>query len=329
MEMLSKLLKAAVGVALLAAGSQIAKPAAAEPFEIVHTTWVGYGPLFLARDLGYFKEEGVDVVLTTIEDHALLMTSLMSGKVAGAVSTVDEYLLYMNANNCLNYVLALDESRGGDGVIASKSIPDFKSIKGQKVAYNEGSVSQFWFSVLLKNAGLSFKDVESVNMTPDDAAAALRAGQVPVAVTWEPHITEARNSPDVHVLADSSSTPGVIVDVLGVTCDTAKKRAKDIQAINRAWNRAVDYWKQNPEEANKIMAKGVGGWLEDPAAFADALKGIRFFGKAENASYFGTPDKPGELYEVFDFAVETWNGLGKLQVTPKAKDVITGAYLQP
>src|ERR1044072_4314304 len=109
--MLSKAMKAALGVALLATGAQFSTQAAAEPFEIVHTTWVGYGPLCLARDLGYFKEEGVDVVLTKIEDHALLMTSLMSGQVTGAVSTVDEYLLYLNENNCMKYTLALDESR--------------------------------------------------------------------------------------------------------------------------------------------------------------------------------------------------------------------------
>ncbi len=327
--MLTRISRAAAAAALLLAVSQTARPAAAEPFEIVHTTWVGYGPLYLARDLGYFKEEGVDVVLTKIEDHALLMTSLMSGKVTGAVSTVDEYLLYLNQNNCVKYTLALDESRGGDGVIASKSVADFKAIKGHKVAYNEGSVSQFWFSVLLKKAGMSFKDVESVNMTPDDAAAAVRAGQVPVAVTWEPNISTARNSPDVHVLVDSSATPGIIVDVLGVTCETAEKRSEELKAINRAWNRAIEYQKANPDEANKIMAKGVGGWLEKPEDFAAALAGIRFFDKEYNRNYFGTAEKPGELYQVVQFAIDTWGELGRLQSTPTPADLITDAYLEP
>ena len=53
-------------VSTVLAFASVAFPARAEPFEIVHTTWVGYGPLYLAQDLGYFKEEGVDVKLTTI-----------------------------------------------------------------------------------------------------------------------------------------------------------------------------------------------------------------------------------------------------------------------
>jgi NitT/TauT family transport system substrate-binding protein len=35
------------------------------------TTWVGYGPMFLARDKGFFKENGLDVDLQIIEDGAV------------------------------------------------------------------------------------------------------------------------------------------------------------------------------------------------------------------------------------------------------------------
>ncbi|MGH6883514.1 MAG: ABC transporter substrate-binding protein, partial [Hypericibacter sp.] len=166
-----------------------------------------------------------------------------------------------------------------------------------------------------------------VNMTPDDAAAALMAGRVPAAVTWEPHLTEARGTAGSKVLIDSSTTPGVITDVMAVQCSTAEKRADDIKAIIRAWNRAVDYWKANPDKANAIMAKGVGGWLADPAVFGDSVKGVKFFDKATNTAYFGTSDKPGSLYGIVQYAIDIWGGLKRLQVSPKPADIITNAYL--
>jgi NitT/TauT family transport system substrate-binding protein len=301
--------------------------AKAETFEIVHTTWVGYGPLYLAQDLGYFKDEGVDVKLTTIEDKTLQMAAVMSGQVAGALGTVDEFLLYMNKDVCLKYVFALDESSGGDGIIVSKGINKLEDLKGKQVAFNEGSVSQFWFNVVLKNHGMKQEDVEMVNMTPDDAAAALMAGRVPAAVTWEPHLTEARKTEGAKVLIDSSTTPGVITDVMAVTCDVAQKRGDDIKKIIRAWNRAVDYLKANPKKADEIMAKGVGGWLSDPTAFAESEKGVKFFDKATNTAYFGTPDKPGSLYGIVQYAIDIWGGLKRLQVAPKPADIITNAYL--
>jgi NitT/TauT family transport system substrate-binding protein len=316
-------------VSAVLAFASVALPARAEPFEIVHTTWVGYGPFYLAQDLGYFKEEGVDVKLTTIEEKSLQMAAVMSGKVAAALGTVDEFLLYMNKDVCLRYVLALDESSGGDGVIASRDIDSIADLKGKQVAFNEGSVSQFWFNVLLKQQGMTQGDVEMVNMTADDAAAAFMAGRVPAAVTWEPHLTEARNNPQGHVLVDSSSTPGVITDVVAVLCDTAEKRGEEIKAVVRAWNRAVEYWKTHPEESNAIMAKGVGGWLADPAVFSDSVKGVKFFDAATNKAYFGTPKAPGRLYKIVQFAVDIWGGLGRLQVQPKPEEIITNTYLAP
>lgn len=315
------------GVMAAAAIGLWAAAAKAEPFEIVHTTWVGYGPLYLAQDLGYFKDEGVEVKLTTIEEKTLQMAAVMSGQAAGALGTVDEFLLYMNKDVCLKYVFALDESAGGDGIIVSKGIDKLEDLKGKQVAFNEGSVSQFWFNVVLKNHGMKQEDIEMVNMSPDDAAAALMAGRVPAAVTWEPHLTEARSTAGSKVLIDSSTTPGVITDVMAVQCSTAEKRADDIKKIIRAWNKAVDYWKANPDKANAIMAKGVGGWLSDPAVFGDSVKGVKFFDKATNTAYFGTPDKPGNLYGIVQYAIDIWGGLGRLQVSPKPADIITNAYL--
>ena len=51
----------------------------------------------------------------------------------------------------------------------------------------------------------------------------------------------------------------------------------------------------NPDEANAIMAKGVGGWLKDPKVFAETLTGIKFYGEEDNKVFFGTKAKPGPL----------------------------------
>ena len=155
-----------------------ALPARAQPFEIVHTTWVGYGPLYLAQELGYFKEEGVDIKLTTIEEKSLQMAAVMSGKVAAALGTVDEFLLYMNKNVCLRYVLALDESSGGDGIIALKDIKSLPDLKGKQVAFN-GSRSAVSVQCPAEEQGMSQNDIQMVNMTADDAAAAFMADRFP------------------------------------------------------------------------------------------------------------------------------------------------------
>ncbi|CAE6728976.1 hypothetical protein R69927_01714 [Paraburkholderia domus] len=299
----------------LAAFATFASPAAnAGTLTIAHTTWVGYGTLYLARDLGYFKQEGLDVDLKTIDDASIYMAAQASGKIDGSASTVDEVMKFRSPNFCFKSVIALDESFGGDGVLVGDGVNSFADLKKQPIAMSEGSVSQFWLAYLLKQRGMSIKDMTIQNMSADDAASAFIAKRVPAAVTWEPHLTFVREHKQGKVLIDSSATPGVIVDVVTLNCDVIKNRPKDVQALVNGIYKAVAYTKANPEKAYAIMAKGVGGYLADPKAFAEAAKGVRFYDQPMNVGLLGTSAKPGSVEKVITLGSSIWSELGKQKV---------------
>lgn len=283
--------------------------AQAGTLSIGHTTWVGYGTLYLARDLGYFKELGLDLELTTIEEASMYMAAQASGKLSGSASTIDEVLKYRSKDFCFKAVAALDESYGGDGVLVGKEVTSLKDLKGQSVAVNEGSVSQFWLSYLLKHNGMTMADLDIQNMTADDAATAFIAGRVPAAVTWEPHLSLVRQKGEGKVLVDSSTTPGVIVDVVALSCDVIDKQPEDVKALVKGLYKAVQFTQDNPEKAHEIMAKGVGGYLADPVELANAAKGVRFYDQAMSEKLLGVPGKPGDIKGVIRLANETWSAL--------------------
>ena len=78
----------------------------------------------------------------------------------------------------------------------------------------------------------------------------------------------------------------------------------------------------HPDESNEIMARNVGGWLEDPAVFAETLKGVRFYDSARNREYFGTPDHPGQIYQTAQYGIDIWSSLGALKTDITPADVI-------
>ena len=82
--------------ACTALAASVSSLAQAGTLSIGHTTWVGYGTLYLARDLGYFKEQGLEVELTTIEESSMYMAAQASGKLSGSASTIDEILKYLS-----------------------------------------------------------------------------------------------------------------------------------------------------------------------------------------------------------------------------------------
>ncbi|MEI7598479.1 MAG: ABC transporter substrate-binding protein [Aestuariivirga sp.] len=301
-------------------------PASAGTMRLGMTTWVGYGPMFLARDKGFFKENGLDVELRIIEDAAIYMAAVAAGELDGNASTLDEIMKYRSPEFCFKAVAALDDSHGGDGVLVREDVKSLKDLKGKQVGMNEGSVSQFWFNILLTREGMTEKDLEITNMTADDAAAAFIAGQIPAAVTWEPHLSLVRTKKQGKVLIDSAETPGLIVDVVDLTCDYIKNNPKDVEAFNKGLFKAVEFIKTNPDEAYAIMAKGVGGYLEKPEDFAEAAKGVRFYDQARNIEFFGTPDK-GEAKDLMAMGNKIWGGFQKMKMDIGYNDLIDTSFL--
>ncbi len=292
------------------------------------TTWVGYGPLFLARDKGFFKDNGLEVDLRIIEEASIYMAALAAGELDGNASTIDEIMKYRSPDFCFKAVVALDDSHGGDGVLVQADVNSLKDLKGKQVALNESSVSQFWFNILLAREGMTEKDVQIVNMTADDAAAAFIAGQVPAAVTWEPHLSLVREKKQGKVLIDSTSTPGLIVDVVDLNCDYIKSNPKDVEALVKGLYKAMEFIKSSPDEAYAVMAKGVGGYLEKPEDFAEAAKGVRFYDQARNIEFFGTPEG-GEAKDLIALGNQIWGIFQKLKMTVDYAALVDATFISP
>jgi NitT/TauT family transport system substrate-binding protein len=224
--------------------------------------------------------------------------------------------------------VALDDSHGGDGVLVRDEVNSLKDLKGQQVGMNLGSVSQFWFNILLKKEGMTETDLNITNMTADDAAAAFIAGQIPAAVTWEPHLSLVRTKKQGKVLIDSSQTPGLIVDVVDLTCDYIKNNPKDVEAFVKGLYKAVDFIKTNQDEAYAIMAKGVGGYLENPADFAEAAKGVRFYDQARNVEFFGSAEK-GEAADLIKLGDEIWGSFEKMKMKVDYNSIVDLSFVIP
>ena len=146
--------------------------------------------------------------------------------------------------------------------------------------------------------------------------------EVDAAVSWEPWLTQGKEAAHGHLLADTSERPGLVVDCLVARTDVLDARLPEFRALARAWDAALAYVEAHPDEANAIMARNVGGWLEDPAVFAETLKGVRFYDSARNREYFGTPDRPGQIYQTAQYGIDVWKSLGALHVPLTPADVI-------
>jgi NitT/TauT family transport system substrate-binding protein len=309
--------------ALLIAGSA----SAGEPIKLGMSTWLGYAPLYLAKEKGFFQKRGIEVEVVVIESPADRRAAFAADRIQGMATTVDTHVMTAAAENPIpvKQVLALDDSYGGDGMVAKKEIKTIKDLKGKTVAAQLGAgASYFWLNYVLAQNGMKLSDLKAIDMKAGDAGAAFVAGKIDAAVTWEPWLSRAKDTPFGHVLISSDKTPGIIVDSLAFKPDFLKRRGDDVKKIVAGWNEAVKFAADNPKEADPIMAKFTG---QKPEEFTKEKTGVRFYGEKENREYFGTPQKPGLLYTVTQRASDLWFEFKLIKTKPKAADLIDGSFL--
>ena len=111
--------------------------------------------------------------------------------------------------------MAIDQSVGGDGIVARKSIKSFQDLRGKKVSRSQkGLPSDFFLRALLQQHGMDTADIDYIDMETAQAGAAFLAGDLDAAVVWEPWLTRAKEQGNGHILASTHDYRNLIVDCL-------------------------------------------------------------------------------------------------------------------
>ncbi|WP_092495117.1 ABC transporter substrate-binding protein [Faunimonas pinastri] len=298
-----------------------AKPEAGT-FKLGVEPWLGYGQWHVAAAKGLFKANGLDDVnVVNFTEDKDINAALASGQLDGATVATHTAMAMAAAGLPIKIVLLLDFSMDADAILAGKDVATVADLKGKKVAFEQGTTSDILLNYALQSAGLTIADVTPVPMPAADAGSALIAGQVPVAVTYEPYLTAARaQNADVKLLFTAGKDPGLISDVLVVRDEVAKAKPGQVLAMVKAWDAALSDYKANTKDDRAIIAKAVGSSAED---LSTAFDGVRYYSLAENRSALQGDYSKKTFVDVLDAAKKA----GILTQDVAAKDLIDPRFV--
>jgi NitT/TauT family transport system substrate-binding protein len=258
------------------------QPSVQPTYTVGLVTWIGYAPAYVAKERGMFDAEGIKVDLRNMDQPGSRESAFATGQLDFFPNTPDAFVILFSEQSMSGKIIsALDQSHGADGLIAKKEISSVADLKGKTVGFQKGITSHFLLLYFLNQAGLTGADIKQVNMGADDAGMAFMQGNLDAAATWEPWISKARQSTGSRVLADSSQIGDRIVDVVLVS-DRVAQNPETGRAFMRAWYKALDFIKTNPEEAYLIIAKNLQVKPEEVFAM---LQTTRFYTQAESQNY--------------------------------------------
>jgi NitT/TauT family transport system substrate-binding protein len=191
------------------------------------TIQVGYLPatgffgFYVAKEKGYFEEQGLDVELTSFKSGAEMVAPLSTGQLdVGAGETGTALLNAVSQGLDIKVVCGFSSQAAGFGgtpILVRKDLADSGEIKGpedlkdRKLAVNvPRGMTEYFFAKYLAKGGLTIDDVELVPIPFPDMPAALANKAVDVAYMTYPSASKAINDGSAEILVNSDEIAGEI-----------------------------------------------------------------------------------------------------------------------
>jgi NitT/TauT family transport system substrate-binding protein len=272
--------------------------AAVPTLRVGYDSWVGHAGIFIAQAKGFFQRRGVRIELRAFPGPTDTIAPTIAGDLDIALTTPDT-VLSVNANQKTDLinVAFIDASTGADAVVVRENIKDIAALRNRKIAVTFGQCNELLLLEALASAGLRETDVHLINMDADASGAALVAGSLDAAVTWEPWVSRITSSGRGHVVFSSKDAPDVIFDSVAVRSAFAATHPQQIEAFIRGVSDGVSYLRAYPVEGEAIVAQMLSS---RPADVAVMLKGVSVFDLRDNLVLFGDSTKPGRIYAAMD-----------------------------
>lgn len=227
---------------------------------------IGADALFvIAREKGYFADNGLEVGIRTYPTYPEIETALAKDEIdMGTVSdfTNTETLFNRPTEKIIARMFVADSVR----YIAKKSsgIAAFQDLKGKKVGLAKNVISTFLLSRNLEYVGLTLGDVTLIYDSPDKISNLLTDGQVDFLVSYEPFIGGAFIIVEPENIATITSYNDDTINVLLVSDQGfIDAHSSTVKRFITSLFQAEKFIKDSNDKAKKIVAQSSMAKTED------------------------------------------------------------------
>ncbi len=234
--------------------------------KVGHLVALDMAPLFIAKEAGYFEDEGLDVETVFFSNPGDNNAALAGGSIQLSINPFT--LAYLGQNS--GVPMRIIANAGGNGVmqvvIQGKynvdSIDELVAyVKNNpneklKVGTLRGDTLDMILYKAFKDNGLSYDNFEMIWFNDLLAMVqSFKTNDIAILSHIQPYTTDLQMNYDAKLLTDNAivwgkGTPNTTLIALD---DFAKKYPETIKRFLKAENRALDLIKSNPEQAEKIL----------------------------------------------------------------------------
>ena len=252
--------KLLIGIAALSLSVSATAAPAADKFTVLLDWFVNpdHGPLFVAKERGYFKEAGLDVTLIAPSDPNDPPRLVAAKK--GDVAISYQPQLHIQTSKGLPLVrigTLVATPLNSLVVLRDGPIRTIADLKGKKVGYSVGGFETALLRAMLGKHGLTLKDIELVNVN-FALSASLMAGKVSAVIgayrNFELNQMDLKKRPGRAFFVEEQGVPAY--DELIYVAHKDRIGDPKMRRFLKAVERGVQFLVNYPAESWKLFVRG-------------------------------------------------------------------------
>jgi NitT/TauT family transport system substrate-binding protein len=220
-----------------------------KPLKISATTWIGYTPLFYAKEKGWL--EPLNIKITNVVSLAENMVLYKSGNFDAYVGTQYEYGVLSPKDRSLHPVMMFDRSYGGDVVVGNIALNDLASTNSTINVYLEmDSINITLIKDFLKKYKLEGKKINYINK--DQAYISTLVGSdmknPTLIVTYSPYNNHLTKNGFQELASTKEGLDLLVVDAMFTTDKAFHEHEQQFTELKKRVEKSLSALEANPKE---------------------------------------------------------------------------------
>lgn len=217
-------------------------------------------PLLLAKEKGWFEQsfekEGVKVKWVEFQSGPPQFEGLAANQLDFSQVGNSPVIAGQAAGIDFKEIGLSQDGLKANGILVNKNseIQKVEDLKGKKIAVAKGSSGFDFLYKVLDQAGLSAKDVQIIQLQPDEAISAFENGSVDAWSIWEPFLSLETIKKGAKLLVNGEATDLYSPGFTLVRTQFADQHPELVVKFLKVYDHAVKWQKSHPKEAVTLYA---------------------------------------------------------------------------
>jgi NitT/TauT family transport system substrate-binding protein len=237
--------------------------------------WIGYSPLFYAREMGWLKEANIE--LQSVVSLGESMHLYSSGASDVFTGTQHEFNKQRNEHSDIIPIILFDQSNGGDAVMSNRTIEQLqKSSEKIEVYLEMDSINEELLKYFLKENHISEEKLNRRSTVQDEIQLLKNTQSSPpmIIVTYDPYNMSLVKNGFTEVASTKNKNDLFVVDAMYVSAKMYYEKKENFEKLNVIIERSIQALRKNPKE----YYEKVKPYLENPTydEFTHMLENIKW-----------------------------------------------------